>query len=105
MLLENYKHLPYKDANLLLHYDPDTGKLYWKMIGHHKLITKKKNININDRIYYAHHLAWLLHYKKWSKKCVRHINGDNSDNRICNLHETTMKQIAINRSWNNRGKR
>lgn len=86
--------LTYEDANSLLHYDHDTGELYWKMLGHHKLIIDKRDININDVKYSIHRIAWLLYYKKWPKNYVRHTNGNNLDNRICNLYEMNMKHIG-----------
>ena len=45
----------------------------------------------------AHRLAWLFHYGEWPENHIDHINGDRSDNRICNLREATVKQNGENR--------
>jgi len=37
--------------------------------------------------YKAHRVVWALHYGEWPKGEIDHINGDPSDNRICNLRD------------------
>lgn len=43
----------------------------------------------------AHRLAWLYSYGYMPKE-IDHINGNRSDNRLCNLREVTHKQNTQN---------
>lgn len=40
--------------------------------------------------YLAHRLAWLYIHGIWPSEQVDHINGDRSDNRLCNLREASQ---------------
>jgi hypothetical protein len=51
-----------------------------------------RRISINNRQYKEHRLAWLYIYDKWPRADIDHINGDPSDNRLCNLREATRSQ-------------
>lgn len=42
----------------------------------------------------SHRVAWFMHYGEWPCGQVDHINGDPSDNRICNLRVATPMQNA-----------
>jgi hypothetical protein len=42
-------------------------------------------IGINDWVYKAHRLAWLLTHGEFPADEIDHINGDRADNRLCNL--------------------
>ena len=53
-------------------------------------------IGINSRYYKAHRLAWLLYYGVWPSKCIDHINGIKTDNRICNLRLCERHQNSLN---------
>jgi len=44
----------------------------------------------------AHRLAWFLVYGRNPKGEIDHINGNPSDNRICNLRECTRSQNVMN---------
>ena len=46
----------------------------------------------------AHRMAWALCFGKWPEHQVDHINGNRSDNRLCNLREATHKQNQWNRA-------
>lgn len=79
--------------------DAQTGQLT-------SLITGRKNktknasgygtVVVRGKKYYAHRVAWLLHYGEWPKKQIDHINGDKSDNRICNLRDVSQAENAQN---------
>lgn len=57
-------------------------------------------VRFNKRFHSAHRLCWLHFYGKWPSAVIDHINGDPSDNRLCNLREATVAQ----NQWNLRKK-
>jgi hypothetical protein len=42
---------------------------------------------INRKQYKAHRIAWLWVHGEWPKFEIDHINGNRSDNRLCNLRD------------------
>jgi len=46
--------------------------------------------------YYAHRLAWALHFGQWPIAEIDHINGDPSDNRIENLRSVDHTENCRN---------
>jgi hypothetical protein len=48
--------------------------------------------------FYAHRLAWALHYGRWPAQQIDHINGDKDDNRLSNLREATHMQNQWNKA-------
>lgn len=60
-------------------------------------------ISHKNKFYSAHRLAWLYVYG-FMPKMIDHINGNRSDNRICNLREANHSTNAMNRkiSTNNK---
>jgi len=94
-----------------LHYEKETGIFLWSNPITNSLKsgdiagTKNKEgyikININNKIYSAHRLAWLYFYEKFPKNYIDHINGIKNDNRICNLRDVTSKESAKNKSIRN----
>lgn len=91
----------------VLHYDPSTGNFIWAKAISRKIAPGKKagnvhpagylRIRIDGVMYKAHRLAWLYTHGKWPEFLIDHINGDNSDNRICNLRDVNHKQNMENR--------
>lgn len=53
-------------------------------------------INIKDRQYPAHKLAWLYEYGELPYDQIDHINHDRSDNRISNLRIVTNRENHLN---------
>lgn len=88
-------------ARALLTYDPETGHIYRK---------SKLNAPAGNRMrrgyiaiyvsgngkHLAHRLAWLIVYGCWPNGVIDHINGDPSDNRLCNLREATQLENTFN---------
>lgn len=53
-------------------------------------------VYIHRRMCGLHRLAWLYHYGRMPVGLVDHVNGDRSDNRICNLRESTQSENLMN---------
>lgn len=113
---------PLEELRKLIHYEPDTGKLYWKhrdvsmfshtqMPFHHYYLWNKKyankeigtvgdsgyiRIGLLGRKYQAHRVMWALHYGEWPKDQIDHINGVKLDNRIVNLRVVTNSENSKN---------
>ncbi len=94
--------LTYEEANHLLRYDPDTGKLYWRIYkkgrnmrneaGCINKLDNRRSIRIDYKLYRTYRLVWLLHYKKWPTKELDHKDGNSLNNKIDNLREATRSQ-------------
>lgn len=100
--------LDFDRVNALLRYDPETGKLFWKVprgrmpsgVVAGRLSNKGYiQIGIDNKRYSAHRLAWLLFYGVWPKQLIDHINLNRSDNRISNLREATNSENQHNRTY------
>ena len=86
-------------------YDTNTGDFFWKItkkgvkIGN-KIGSKTKDgyirIMLNYQEYKAHRLAWLYMVGNFPKEFIDHANGIKTDNRFCNLRESTNMQNQQN---------
>lgn len=104
----NMKDLPtIESMKNELSYCPQTGEFLW-------IVSKKgvKNpsrpagciskalgyrlIGIQQQRLYAHRIAWAFVYGVWPTNQVDHINGNRSDNRICNLRAVTHAENQQN---------
>jgi len=102
---------PFEELDRLLRYEPETGKIYWKIKPCKRVIagaeagTKEKDhkasyrrIKIKNLNYYAHRIAWLLYCKEDpGEKHIDHKNHNGLDNRICNLRVATNAQNQYNK--------
>jgi hypothetical protein len=93
-------------------YDPNTGKFSWKNRRRADFSTPQaygawkkrcygkepgavaglygyRIMNLKGRFHQAHRLAWLHFHGEWPSGHIDHINGDASDNRICNLRDVS----------------
>lgn len=96
----------------VLRYDPETGDLIRIKINCHphlvgKLATQLHRsgylrVRMQTRAFTAHRVCWAMCYGEWPEKQVDHINGDRTDNRICNLRLADNSENQQNRpskSW------
>lgn len=56
--------------------------------------------NINGVFYPAHQIAWAMYYGEWAFSPLDHIDGDGSNNRICNLRKADASVNSKNRKLN-----
>lgn len=54
-------------------------------------------VSVKSKKFMAHRLAWFYMHGRWPANDIDHINGNTSDNRLCNLREATSQQNACNR--------
>ena len=78
----------------LLYY-PNEGYFIWLKLGNVAGSLKSTGytaIKFKGKMYQAHRLAWLYVHGYMPKNIIDHINGNKSDNRICNLREATRSE-------------
>lgn len=104
------------DLKDVFDYRPETGDIMWRIKPHPKAqgiypgkiggcIKPRgyRKITFEDYSYSCHRLAWYLTYGYWPKE-IDHINGDKSDNRLCNLRETDKRGNQQNQKRHRAGK-
>ena len=84
-----------QELKAILRYDEATGIFYWISKVNRKVVAGSKAgcmtkkgyimIGVNHEQHFAHRLAWLYVHGELPKMFLDHINGEKSDNRICNL--------------------
>lgn len=96
----------------MIHYNPETGKLYWKEspsasapVG--KEIGKENSwghvsFGMKGKTFMAHRVAWFLTFGSWPKGQIDHINGIASDNRISNLRDVSQSVNMQNKKRANK---
>ena len=108
--------ITYKELAEMLTYEPDTGRVFWKdgILGnrysgkeasylHDKNIGRYKVKHKNKR-YFRSRLAWIIYYGKEPENMIDHINGDQADDRICNLRDVTNSENQLNRKKSERNR-
>src|ERR1019366_5029466 len=107
--------LTFEMVNKLLRYDPEMGKLYWRISSAKRIkvgseagsLSKSTGyitIRIEGKLYQAHRVAWLLHEGHWPEGNPEHENQNKSDNcwkNICDLatkSENGANQVISNRN-------
>tara|TARA_R110002126_G_scaffold272786_1_gene417004 strand:+ start:167 stop:670 length:504 start_codon:yes stop_codon:yes gene_type:complete len=89
----------------ILEYQPETGLFFWKKAPNGRTLGQKAGgfdkqgywrIRIDNVKYGAHRLAWMYVHGSFPKNFIDHINGNKSDNRICNLRDVTRSENMQN---------
>lgn len=92
-----------EEAKRVLNYNPETGELTVKVTeyGRQKAAYKRVDgywgVSLCSSRYLAHRVIWYMHYGVIPSGFIDHINRDRSDNRICNLRETTRLENNQNK--------
>jgi len=97
-----------EELRRFMRYDPETGKLYWKVDGLGTITKDREAFTArNGRYYrggfrgvrvYAHVAAWMIYYGVKPRGEIDHINRDGTDNRLCNLRDVTKSGNQHNSS-------
>ena len=84
-------------------YDPETGQVMNQKnqpIGMKDPVTGylETHLRIDGKRFrlLLHRVAWMLTYGRLPKQ-IDHINGDKTDNRLCNLREVTRSENEANK--------
>lgn len=101
------KLLTYEEATAAFSCDFNTGKLYWKASVSRKIQPGSLAGTVNSQgylqiqykghIYRAHHIVFLLYYKRWPQARTDHKDGNRQNNRPDNLTDApgNHKNVAI----------
>ena len=87
-------------------YDAETGTIRHKgkdrpvigAINNRGYLEMRVGARGNQQKILLHRMAWALYYGRWPTQ-IDHINGNPTDNRLCNLREVSRSENNANRQW------
>lgn len=101
-----------------LRYEPETGKLFWRVAGREEFVSQRswtvwnkrysgKEVGrVSARGYLvvvlrgkslaSHRVAWAIHTGAWPQNQIDHINGLRTDNRFENMRDVTHAENSRN---------
>lgn len=89
-----FREMTYKEANERFTYDPETGKLFYKINSQTKKAGEEAGydngkgyliVKVGYRRQRVARIAWLLSYGEWPLKDIDHVDRIRTNNRISNL--------------------
>ena len=98
--------IPIAKLRELLHYEPSTGTLTWKVrrsripagsIADHVNRQGYIKVSLCNTSQLGHRIAWALFYGVWPDQWIDHRNDNPLDNRIENLRLAGAQENAVNR--------
>lgn len=104
-LIKGFSALTAERARELLCYYPETGELVWRISrGAVKAGAPIRSVNhggyflvrIDNRLFLAHRVIWLMQTGEWPAGCMDHINGIRQDNRWSNFRLLSNKENVQN---------
>jgi hypothetical protein len=97
-------NLSHKRLREILHYDPETGTLTWR-IGQRAGLSAgfphngtHLRIGIDGRSYFAHRVIWFLVTGAWPESRIDHRDRNGFNNAWVNLRQATVSQNQANRT-------
>ena len=83
-------------------YNPETGRIKslisGKIIGAASILSSNYiSIYLRGIKLRGHTVAWVLQHGKYPDECIDHINGNRSDNRMCNLRSVSHAENMKNK--------
>lgn len=95
-----------EEVRRLLDLNFETGELRWTAAASQGRLAGRiagsvgscgyRQIKIGQRMYLAHRLIWLIVNGEWPAGQIDHIDGDRTNNAVCNLRDVTGAQNKQN---------
>lgn len=98
----------------LFHYDKEDGNLVWRSNGYNNRPLKgkiagrvsksgRRQVKINNKLYYNHRVVWLYHYGYLPEGCIDHVDRNPLNNRLENLREVSTMCNVRNSTLKKKG--